>query len=215
MRILLIKPKQIGDSLILTPTIRAIKQAHPDADIWVMVRKGCEGILAGCPDITRILTLAGVEKSERKRSDVWHQIGVLLQLWAVSFDYVFELGDGHRARLFAMLTRAKRRYSVKTSSPMKPIEAKRFTGISTFEWATCHRIEKDFYTVSQFLPLSEPIPPMIFEPDAIGSISAEHGLGTMKSAEALAYKSAAEVETLRAIRKALDPKRIMNPRVLF
>ena len=48
-----------------------------------------------------------------------------------------------------------------------------------------------------------------------GSISAEHGLGTMKSAEALAYKSAAEVETLRAIRKALDPKRIMNPRVLF
>ena len=48
-----------------------------------------------------------------------------------------------------------------------------------------------------------------------GSISAEHGLGTMKSAEALAYKSAAEVDTLRAIRKALDPKRIMNPRVLF
>ena len=48
-----------------------------------------------------------------------------------------------------------------------------------------------------------------------GSISAEHGLGTMKSAEALAYKSAAEIDTLRAIRKALDPKRIMNPRVLF
>ena len=48
-----------------------------------------------------------------------------------------------------------------------------------------------------------------------GSISAEHGLGTMKSAEALAYKSPLDVETMRAIRKALDPKRIMNPRVLF
>lgn len=48
-----------------------------------------------------------------------------------------------------------------------------------------------------------------------GSISAEHGLGAMKTAEALRYKSAVEVEALRAIRRALDPKRIMNPRVLF
>jgi FAD/FMN-containing dehydrogenase len=48
-----------------------------------------------------------------------------------------------------------------------------------------------------------------------GSISAEHGLGTMKAAEALAYKSPVEVAALRAIRAALDPRRIMNPRVLF
>jgi FAD/FMN-containing dehydrogenase len=48
-----------------------------------------------------------------------------------------------------------------------------------------------------------------------GSISAEHGLGTMKSAEALRYKSVVEIEALRAVRAALDPKRIMNPRVLF
>ena len=48
-----------------------------------------------------------------------------------------------------------------------------------------------------------------------GSISAEHGLGTMKTAEAAAYKQPEEVAALRAIRAALDPKRIMNPRVLF
>ena len=48
-----------------------------------------------------------------------------------------------------------------------------------------------------------------------GSISAEHGLGAMKSVEALRYKSPVEVEALRAVRAALDPKRIMNPRVLF
>ena len=48
-----------------------------------------------------------------------------------------------------------------------------------------------------------------------GSISAEHGLGTMKTAEAMAYKSPVELDALRAIRAALDPKRIMNPRVLF
>jgi len=48
-----------------------------------------------------------------------------------------------------------------------------------------------------------------------GSISAEHGLGSMKSIEALRYKSPVEVEALRAVRAALDPGRIMNPRVLF
>jgi FAD/FMN-containing dehydrogenase len=48
-----------------------------------------------------------------------------------------------------------------------------------------------------------------------GSISAEHGLGAMKTAEALRYKPAVEVAAMRAIRQALDPKRIMNPRVLF
>jgi FAD/FMN-containing dehydrogenase len=48
-----------------------------------------------------------------------------------------------------------------------------------------------------------------------GSISAEHGLGAMKTHEALRLKPAVEIEALRAIRAALDPTRIMNPRVLF
>jgi heptosyltransferase-3 len=163
MRILLIKPKQIGDSLILTPTITAIKTAHPDAEIWVMVRKGCEGILAGCPEIAQILTLAGVEKSDRSRGDFWRQAKVLLRLWSVKFDYVFELGDGHRARVFARLSRAKRRYSVKTSSPLKGMARRSFTAVSSFDWQTCHRVEKDYFSVSEFLPLPETIPPLRFD----------------------------------------------------
>ena len=163
MRILLIKPKQIGDSLILTPTITAIKTAYPEAQIWVMVRRGCEGILAGSPAIAQILTLAGVEKSDRSRGDLWRQAKTLLRLWGVKFDYVFELGDGHRARFFAMFIRTKHLYSVKTSSPMKGVERGRFTAVSTFDWQTCHRVEKDFYSVSEFLPLPGPIPPLCFE----------------------------------------------------
>jgi FAD/FMN-containing dehydrogenase len=48
-----------------------------------------------------------------------------------------------------------------------------------------------------------------------GSISAEHGLGAMKTAEALRYKSPLEVELMRGVRNVFDPRRIMNPRVLF
>jgi FAD/FMN-containing dehydrogenase len=48
-----------------------------------------------------------------------------------------------------------------------------------------------------------------------GSISAEHGLGVLKTEAALRYKSEVEVAAMRAVRAGLDPQRIMNPRVLF
>ncbi len=48
-----------------------------------------------------------------------------------------------------------------------------------------------------------------------GSISAEHGLGRMKTAEALQYKDPTAVAAMQAVRASLDPKRIMNPHVLF
>lgn len=48
-----------------------------------------------------------------------------------------------------------------------------------------------------------------------GSISAEHGLGRLKTEEVKRYKSPLEIETMAAIRRALDPNRIINPAVLF
>jgi len=44
-----------------------------------------------------------------------------------------------------------------------------------------------------------------------GSISAEHGIGTMKVAALPRYKSHAELDALRAIKAAFDPKNILNP----
>jgi heptosyltransferase-3 len=163
MRILLIKPKHIGDSLLLTPTIVALKRARPEAKIWVVVRRGCEGILAGCPEIDRVLTVAPVDKRERRSGDFWRGLDTMLRLLSVKFDDVFELGDGHRGRLLALLARAKHRYSVRPASPLKPAEERRFDGISTLDWETCHRVEKDFYSVAEFFPLPTPIPPLRFD----------------------------------------------------
>jgi FAD/FMN-containing dehydrogenase len=44
-----------------------------------------------------------------------------------------------------------------------------------------------------------------------GSISAEHGLGQLKRAEVLRYKSAVEMDMMRAVKQALDPRALMNP----
>jgi len=47
--------------------------------------------------------------------------------------------------------------------------------------------------------------------DLNGSISAEHGLGVLKVEEIKRYKSALELDLMRAIKKTLDPDGIMNP----
>lgn len=44
-----------------------------------------------------------------------------------------------------------------------------------------------------------------------GSISAEHGIGTLKKQELLRYKSPVELQLMRTIKQALDPNNIMNP----
>jgi FAD/FMN-containing dehydrogenase len=44
-----------------------------------------------------------------------------------------------------------------------------------------------------------------------GSISAEHGIGQLKRAVLPQYKSAVELDLMRAIKAALDPRGLMNP----
>ncbi|MBS0521806.1 MAG: hypothetical protein JSR90_24140 [Proteobacteria bacterium] len=44
-----------------------------------------------------------------------------------------------------------------------------------------------------------------------GSISAEHGIGIDKLDELAHYRSKVELDTMRTIKRALDPKNIMNP----
>jgi len=44
-----------------------------------------------------------------------------------------------------------------------------------------------------------------------GSISAEHGLGQLKRQEIKRYKSGVEMELMRAVKAAVDPRGVMNP----
>jgi FAD/FMN-containing dehydrogenase len=51
--------------------------------------------------------------------------------------------------------------------------------------------------------------------DRGGSISAEHGIGVAKKRWLARDRSAAEVEAMRAVKRALDPDGILHPNVLF
>jgi FAD/FMN-containing dehydrogenase len=51
--------------------------------------------------------------------------------------------------------------------------------------------------------------------DLHGSISAEHGIGSAKRAWVHLTRSDEEIDAFRAIKRALDPRGILNPNVLL
>jgi FAD/FMN-containing dehydrogenase len=52
--------------------------------------------------------------------------------------------------------------------------------------------------------------------DALGgSISAEHGIGVARTSDLARFKDPESMALMRAVKAAIDPKRIMNPRALF
>lgn len=57
-RILVITLRRIGDVLLTTPLIRSLRRKWPGAQIDILVFRGTDGILAGNPDISNVLTLA-------------------------------------------------------------------------------------------------------------------------------------------------------------
>ena len=164
MRLLFIKLKHIGDTLILTPTLTAARQRFPDAQIWVVVRQGCESILDGCPAVDRVLTTATPEANRRQAFKWLNDIKLLHEIRCQQFDYVFELTQGDRSRLFSSLSGARFRCANYGMKPIPAIWRPWFNRISHHDWTNKHQVEANFYLVNEFLPLgvAEP-PPLTFD----------------------------------------------------
>jgi heptosyltransferase-3 len=165
MKLLFIKLKHIGDALLLTPTLMAARASYPNAEIWVVVRKGSEGILRGCPAIDHLLCSVAPEKKNRRTSDWLHELRLLGTLRRQQFDHVFELSDGDRGRFLAVLCGASRRGLNNSTRKLNPLWLAFFQS-SNFPWQDRHSVEKDYYTVNDLLPLKPPIPPLAFDRSA-------------------------------------------------
>jgi predicted lipopolysaccharide heptosyltransferase III len=89
-----IKLRYIGDVLLATPTVRAIKAARPNVRVTMMVNRGTEDVLSGNPDLHEIMVL--------DKGSLAAQSRLIAGLRARQFDTVIDLTDGDRS---AFLTR--------------------------------------------------------------------------------------------------------------
>lgn len=75
----------------------------------MLVRESCDGILAGCPEIDRILTTANPDAAKRSKLDWLSDFKLAALLRRTRFDHVFELTDNDRSRFFAVSARTPNR----------------------------------------------------------------------------------------------------------
>ena len=163
MRVLLVKLKNIGDSLIMTPTISAIRSAYPESEIHIVVRRGCEGILEGCGAIDFIHTSARIGERKHLFANFFNDLKLILRFRSLNFDYAFELGYGDRGRMIVGLSNAKNRCVNVYARPLNIFWRPLFNKQASVDWSNLHQVEMDYYSVNAFLNLPSEIPPLCFE----------------------------------------------------
>ena len=99
--ILVIKLRHIGDVLLATPVLRALREAYPEARLTLLVNRGTETVVAHNPDVTEVLC---VEKGGLKE-----QVKFVRMLRQRAFDCVIDLTDGDRSAAISLATRASMR----------------------------------------------------------------------------------------------------------
>jgi lipopolysaccharide heptosyltransferase III len=92
-RILVISLRRIGDLLLTTPLIRSLRRAWPDSNIDVLVFANTAGILAGNPDINRVITMP-------ERPTMAESTRLFAQLWR-RYDIAISTQSGDRPTMFA------------------------------------------------------------------------------------------------------------------
>jgi heptosyltransferase-3 len=96
--ILVIKLRYLGDVLLATPTLQALKTAFPMARLTVLVNRGTDEILRENPHVDEILPL--------DRGSILEQSRFVLDIRRRRFDTVVDLTDGDRAAILTWISGA-------------------------------------------------------------------------------------------------------------
>ena len=117
MRILALQLKRIGDLVLTTPALAALRAAWPEAHIALAVAPGCAGLLGAVPSIS-----AGVVLGKGRGFAPWQQ--VLTGAWDLCLDFT----GTDRSALAAGLSRAKTRvaFELVKKSKLRAVAFNRF-----------------------------------------------------------------------------------------
>ena len=105
-KVLIVRLRSIGDTVLTTPSILALRRFLPNAEIDILLEDWVAPVLAGHPALNRIVTLEGRSFSSRAR--------VARELRANRYDVVYNLHGGTTATFLARATGARHRVGYAT-----------------------------------------------------------------------------------------------------
>ena len=97
-RILVIETGLLGELLVTTPALRAVKRGRPGADVTAMVTPGSAPVLVSNPNVDRLLPL-----SKRERSGFLGLVRLAAWIRARRFDVALVFHTSFRSALLAFL----------------------------------------------------------------------------------------------------------------
>ena len=105
MRVLLIRLRLIGDVVLSTPVIRALRRAFPDATLTYLVERDAAAVVAGNRDLDRIIVVERTRGLRRVLDDV----KLAWQLRRDRYDVVIDMHGGPRSSWLTLATGAPQR----------------------------------------------------------------------------------------------------------
>ena len=108
MKILVIKLRHLGDVLITTPVLPALREAYPQARITMVVNPGTEDMVRGHPDVAEVLTLPRDQHPDF-RKELPSQLKFIKVLRNQHFDISIDFTIGDRGAILSFLAGAPQR----------------------------------------------------------------------------------------------------------
>jgi len=141
VKILLLQLKRIGDLILTTPVIAALRERFPEAEVTIVVSSECADLLPAISDVDRILM------ARRNLSD----FAAFLAVAGNKFDYCIDFTRNDPLRISGVLVRSPETHRVHTGCAISRKVAPGFTLILV------NVRMRDLHTIDYNLSLLEPL----------------------------------------------------------
>ena len=98
LRVLIIKISSLGDIVLSLPSLKAVREAFPKAEIFLLTGKRFLSLFRHCPYINRVI---GVEENYKGIKKI---LKITNNLRKISFDYIIDLQNNQASHLIAFLS---------------------------------------------------------------------------------------------------------------